>query len=314
MWAAPDAPVPAETSTEQPPPATRVRTRTAPPAPVVTAGSVPLRPLNLGDVLDGTFATIHRNPRAMLGLSALLVTAGELLSLGIQVLAGEVPGGTFTFDDESFSIGIGGIFGLVIRAIFGAILTGMIVVVVSEDVLGRRTTALDVWRRVRPRIWALLVAAILAGAVPYIALLLLVVPGAFLWGAWALTTPALVLEQLGPFRALRRSWRLAVPAFWRVWGIRALSVLLGNVIELAMVLPFALGSTLLMDALGDSDADQLPLYALAILSLGAIVAGTLVQPFYAGVLALLYVDRRMRAEGFDISIQLGNRDARGRNR
>ena len=58
----------------------------------------------------------------------------------------------------------------------GAVLTGMLVVVVSEDVLGRRVTAADVWRRIRPRLWPLLLAAAIAGILPYVGLVFLSFP------------------------------------------------------------------------------------------------------------------------------------------
>lgn len=289
------------------------RAAAGPPTRQNAPGSVPLRPLNLGDILDGTFAAIRRNPRAVLGLSALLVTIRELVSLGTLLLTGDLPTASFDSGDGDLVLnnGISTVIGFVISAIMGAVLTGMIAVVVSEDLLGRRTTAAQVWRRIRPRFWALLVAAVLAGATPYFGLLFLVAPGVLLWGGWALTAPVLVLEEVGPVRAVRRSWRLAWPAFGRVYGIRTLSVFIGGVIRLLVAIPFALVATLVADLADVAPDQQLPPYALALVTLGAIVAGTLVEPFLAGVLALLYMDRRMRAEGLDIAIQLSNRKVRG---
>jgi hypothetical protein len=281
-----------------------------PPAPIragrppVTPGSIPLRPLSVGDILDGTFATIRRNPRTVLGLSAIFVTVQELVTVVAEALTGQLS--TPVFDvRQSSSAELGatftGIIGYILAAVVGAVLTGMIVVVVTEDVLGRRTSIRDLWRVVRPRLGALLLASVLAGALPYLGLVLLVAPGVLLWGAWSLTTPALIVEGLGPVRALRRSWRLAVPAFWSVWGTRALSVLIGLLMQLMLLLPFvviasALVSVLDLDAAGDSQ----PPIVLVLTVLGGIVAGTVVSPFLAGVQALLYVDRRMRAEGLDI--------------
>jgi hypothetical protein len=37
--------------------------------------------------------------------------------------------------------------------------------------------------------------------------------------------------------------------------------------------------------------------------LGSIAAGMITAPFLAGVLALLYLDRRMRAEGLDLVLR-----------
>jgi hypothetical protein len=271
-----------------------------------TVGGIPLRPLGVGDLLDGTFTTIRRNPRATVGLAALLITVQHSLMVGALLLTGDIP--TLSgFADDTVSLdllgGFGGLIGILLSAVVGAVLTGMLVVVVSEDVLGRRVSAGQVWARVRPRMWALLVAATIAGLLPYVGLVFLLIPGVILWGAWALTTPALVLEGLGPIQALRRSWRLAWPAFARVWSIRTLSELLALLMQYLVAVPFALAARLLASMLGAGEGDRLPVVALVLVVLGAIAAGTLTAPFLAGVLALLYVDRRMRAEGLDLVLQ-----------
>jgi hypothetical protein len=281
----------------------------AQPAPYTPQpGGIPLRPLDAGDILDGTFGTIRRNPRATIGLSALLVAVQQLLVLGTDLATGGIPtAGGFATDLIG---GVGTILSFVLAAVLGAILTGMIVVVVSEDVLGRRTSIGDVWARVRPRIWALLGASVIAGVLPFIGLLFLVAPGVYLWGVWALTTPALILERLGPIQAVRRSWRLVRPDFWRVWGIRALSVLLGWLVQNLFVIPFVFLGVLVASALGSEDSDALPLVAIVFVILGTILGGMIAEPFLAGVVALLYVDRRMRAEGLDIVLQQQVRAAR----
>lgn len=271
-----------------------------------TVGGIPLRPLSVGDVLDGTFTTIRRNPRATIGLAAVLITLQQALVVGVQLLTGDLP--TLTgFEAGTLSLdllgGFGGIIGTLLSAVVGAVLTGMLVVVVSEDVLGRRVTAGQVWARVRPRLGALVVAAAIAGLLPYVGLIFLIVPGVILWGAWSLTTPALVLEGLGPFKALRRSWQLVWPAFPRVWSIRTLGELLAILMQYLVAVPFAVGGTLVAFAVGADEGSELPILALVVVVLGGIVAGSLTAPFLAGVLALLYVDRRMRAEGLDLVLR-----------
>ena len=269
---------------------------------------IPLRPLGIGELLDGTFSTIRRNPRATVGLAALLVTLQQVLSVGLQLAADGLPtlvgAGDDTVSTEMVIGGFGGITGMLVAAVVGAVLTGMLVVVVSEDVLGRRVTAVDVWRRIRPRVWALLVAAAISGVLPYIGLLFLIIPGLILWPLWALTTPALVLEGLGPFAALRRSARLTSPALLRVWWTRALSVLMGLLIQVVVALPFELAAFAVTRAVTDGQPDRAAVVAvLALTALGEIAAGMITAPFLAGVLALLYLDRRMRAEGLDFVLR-----------
>lgn len=277
---------------------------------------IPLRPLGIGEVLDGTFVTIRRNPRATVGLAALLVTLQQVLAVGVQLVTEGLPT-LGRFEDQAFSAqalgGYGGLLGTLLAAVVGAILTGMLVVVVSDDVVGRQAPAAEVWRRVRPRVWALLVAATIAGITPFVGLVFLVVPGLILWAAWALTTPALVLEGLGPFAALRRSWQLAWPDLVRVWWVRTLSVLLGTLIQLLIAVPFAVVGAVVVEVAGggDDSGSVVAVIVLLLGVLGAIIAGSLTAPFLAGVLALLYLDRRMRAEGLDLVLRRHLRTAGG---
>jgi hypothetical protein len=267
---------------------------------------IPLRPLSIGEILDGTFRTIRHNPRATIGLAAVLVTVQQVLAAVVELLTNGLPTTVDVEDNTLTAIsvvgGFGGIIGTLLAAVVGAVLTGMLVVVVSEDVLGRRVGAAEVWRRIRPRIWALIVAAPIAGITPYLGLFLLVVPGLILWALWSLTTPALVLEGIGPFAALGRSARLAGPNLVQVWWTRALSVMVGTVIQLLIAAPFAVASGLLV-ALADDDAAPVIVGVLALGLIGSIVAGMITAPFLAGVLALLYIDRRMRAEGLDLVLR-----------
>jgi hypothetical protein len=270
---------------------------------------IPLRPLGIGELLDGTFSTIRRNPRATVGLAALLVTLQQALSVVVEFAINGLPTysgiGNETLSVQTVLGGFGGIAGALLTAVVGAVLTGMLVVVVSEDVLGRRITAVDVWRRIRPRLWALLLAAAIAGIVPFVGLVFFVLPGLLLWAAWSMTTPALVLEGIGPVAALRRSWRLAWPALARVWWVRTLSVLIGLLVQVLLTVPFGVAAALVIVATGgDEDPGTVATVVVLVLGvLGGIAAGTITAPFLAGVLALLYIDRRMRAEGLDLVLR-----------
>ena len=281
--------------------------RTVPPAHRPQQDGIPLRPLGVGELLDGTFSTIRRNPRATVGLAAVLVTLQQVISLAVDLGTNGLPT-QIGIGDETASIqdligGFGGITGALVSAVIGAVLTGMLVVVVSEDVLGRRVGAADVWRRIRPRLWPLLLAAAIAGVLPYVGLVFLLVPGLILWALWALTTPALVLEGLGPFAALRRSAQLAWPALIRVWSVRTLSVLMGLLIQALIALPFGLIAVLIVVASDPEPGTAATVAVLAVEVLGGILAGMITEPFLAGVLALLYIDRRMRAEGLDFVLR-----------
>src|SRR5580692_1307079 len=49
-------------------------------------GVIPLRPLGVGEILDGAFTSIRRNPRATLGVAALLLTASAVITTTLSLL------------------------------------------------------------------------------------------------------------------------------------------------------------------------------------------------------------------------------------
>jgi hypothetical protein len=261
-------------------------------------GVIPLRPLGLGEILDGGFSLLREYPKVTLGLSAIVVTSTNLLSFAVNASDRLNGGGANLFGGGGFTWGT--VAAWAIGATGLMILGGMITAVAGEAVLGRPATLGATWARVRPLFWRLLVAGSIAGIVPYLASCLFLIPGVFLWGAWALTTPALVLERLGVSESLRRSWRLAVPDWWRVWGIRALSTLIAFAVQAVIVVPaYLIASAWAGWNLERVSVDIVP---LVIITVGGIVAGTITAPFTSGVLALLYIDRRMRVEGLDVTL------------
>jgi hypothetical protein len=58
-------------------------------------------------------------------------------------------------------------------------------------------------------------------------------------------------------------------------------------------------------------ADNLSFVTLLVNAIGAFVAGTVSRPFQGGVTALLYIDRRMRAEGLDMALHAASTEAAG---
>jgi hypothetical protein len=268
-------------------------------------GIIPLRPLALSEILDGAFTVVREYPKVTLGLSAIVVTTTQLLSFVVAANARLNQG----YGDPNASFGGGGagfstgrIVTWVISAIGSVLLAGMLTSVMGDAVLGRPTTIGETWRKVRPRFWALLGAAFLGTLVPVIGLVACIVPGVFLWAAWSFMTPAVVLERVGVFASIRRSWRLAVPDWWRVFGIRSLATIIASVIAGVIVFPaslLAVGSVVASGRVADGGLGLVP---LAIISIGGAIGGIITAPFSSGVLALLYIDRRMRAEGLDVTL------------
>lgn len=272
-------------------------------------GCVPLRPLGLGDIVDGSISMIRRNPRVMLGLSAAVAAIQVLLVAGLELLTfsslGDVavtgtgnPTANTDVGTAVFLITLG------VSLVLGSVLTGMLTIAITQDVIGVRLGVGDVWRRVRPRIWRLLGLVLITSVVPVLGLALCLAPGIWLWGMWAVAVPALMAEGTTVRGALGRSWLLVRGSFWRVWGIRALGVLISSIVGQFLALPFVLVGTIVdSDVLG-GDTTRLPVVYLVMTALGTAVSATFTAPVRAGIDALLYVDQRMRREGLDIVLQL----------
>lgn len=265
---------------------------------------IPLRPLGLGEVFDGAFTTLRRYPRATIGVAAIVVIVQQALSLSVNLatrdFTGAFAGRTGAFNGLTALSTVPGLAVTLLNAALSTVLIGMITLVVGDAVLGKPVSAGDVWRRTRPLVWRLFGASLIAGILPYLGLIAFIVGGVFLWGALALTTPALMLERSTVREALRRSWRLAVPDWWRVFGYRALATLLAGVVAGVVAIPGGIIAVTVFSF--GQDTVGLTAGAYVVISLFSGLAGLLTQPFLAAVVALIYVDRRMRAEALDLTL------------
>jgi hypothetical protein len=269
-------------------------------------GCVPLRPLGLGDILDGAFKATRRNPRVMLGLSALFAVIQVLLSTVVAKVALSNVNGLDTSDNVNLGPLLGSegleLVTVFVTLLLNGVLSGLLTVVVTQDVLGRRVGARAVWEQVRPRVWTLGGLALVTSVLEFLGLLACIAPGVWLWGIWAVAVPACIVEKTSVRAALARSRALVFGTFWRVWGIRALGWLVLQVITTLIAVPFLLVGAIV--GLGGSaelsDASTAMLITVAV---GSLIGQTLVAPVRAGIDALLYVDLRMRREGLDIALQ-----------
>ncbi|MBG0813312.1 glycerophosphoryl diester phosphodiesterase membrane domain-containing protein [Planomonospora sp. ID82291] len=223
---------------------------------------------------------------------------------------------------------------LVIQMIGVVLLSGMLTSVLGRAVFGEHISIGEAWRLTRGRVLPLLGLAVLSAVMVYgafiaifivgnvllaviiaangpgwlAALLLIacllsaVVVAAFLYTKLSLAGPVIVLERAGVGTAISRSFRLVKGDFWRVFGILLLTAIVTGLVSTVMGLPF----TFLSQTVSPPDpltAIQTGVAGLALTGLGGIIASTITYPFSAAVTALLYADRRMRGEAFDLVLQ-----------
>jgi hypothetical protein len=296
---------------------------------------VPLRPLGLGEILDGAVGILRRYPRPALGLSALVALASTLLNVvllltAFQPLLDFDPATLERGDSAELEGAIGGLAAgggatLLVGLVANVVLTGVITAVVGKAVLGQPLTIGQAWRQVRPHLLPLLGLAVLVLVIVYAVLVVGITVGVviialggavfaligvplillsaaaavYLYIRLALAPSALVLEHIGIRASLRRSAVLVKGDWWRVLGILLLTLVISQFVSAIVQLPFQAAGFL--PGFGGG-FEEVSTGELIVSSIGSGIALTLVAPFTAGVRALLYVDRRMRAEGLDVAL------------
>jgi hypothetical protein len=299
---------------------------------------VPLRPLTLGDIFGGALQTVRANPKATVGIAAVVTFGFLLIPILATVLLG-IGGGMPSYDvmavDESNAMDAGDIGLFVSSAVSGVfgllasiVVTGLMVRVVEQALVGAKISAGEAWQLSKGRLLPLLGLTLLVGlgmtvvfAAPIavgvalgilvdstvLAVLLGILGGllgvtatVFLFTRYLLlAAPSLVLEGHGVFASLRRAGELSRGQFWRLFGIYLLANLTTSFVGQVIAIPFSIIGFALLFLLPES-------WALAGLLLASnvssILIGALVGPFNAAVLALQYYDQRFRKEGLDIQL------------
>jgi hypothetical protein len=226
---------------------------------------------------------------------------------------------------------------IAISVVAGAFLQGVMVVEVASGTLGERLSFGALWRRAAARIWPLIGWTVIVGAivggvfglvvggviavavifpdpatilavvlVAVAALLGLGVLGAWLGTKLALVPSVIVLERAGVVTAVRRSWTLTNGNFWRTFGLILLVGLILSFAAQVVVQPVSFLGTILAMVLDPTAGETY----LAI-SIGTTVAalvlsvliGAITSVVQAALIAVVYIDLRMRTEGLDLELE-----------
>lgn len=234
--------------------------------------------------------------------------------------------------------------GSLLQALATVLLSGLIIVAVSRSVLGRVASSKEVWERTKskflPLIGLNIIISIISGLMMIIGIavffallasaastantdreflqdlsimlvglfILMVISalvGSYLSIKFSVASPAMVLENLGVFAAIGRSWSLTRGNFWRLFGINILTAVITSMVAGIFVgIADALGAIFIV--VGSSSPEDViaslnTTYILVMVM--STIAQLLILPFTSSVNALLYIDLRMRKEGLDVELR-----------
>ncbi|QGZ49221.1 hypothetical protein GPZ77_13270 [Streptomyces sp. QHH-9511] len=341
QWSAPSAPVPGQSPPPQPTAGWGGPGRPGgwgkPPA--AKPGVIPLRPLGVGEILDGAVTTLRTYWRTVLTISvtvAVISQVAELLAQRYLVPAPPKlnPDATpaekldHAMDSmQSSLIGLGPAFLIMLMATL--VSAALLTVVISRAVLGRPVSVGAAWQEARPRLLQLLGLTLLLPLMSAAIMFVCMLPGLLLGGSggaalagigglggfvlviwlmirFSLASPALMLERQGIVQSMKRSAKLVQGSWWRIFGITLLTQLLIFLVAMIIAIPFA---TIGIAAEGDGFSGILsgsdPEFGwtfLIITGIGGVITSAITYPISAGVTVLLYVDQRIRREALDLEL------------
>lgn len=302
------------------------------PAPI-QRGIVPLRPLSLGEIYDGAFRSVRANPRVMFGFSALVVAGsciigGLLWYLLVPTLSSWL--GSALPEDSAYdpysgletSASMLGVYALMpFLLLAGVILGGVLTVSVSRSVIGQKVSVSELWSRYWRRVGLVVVASILIGLGQVVAWALffglVVLAGtasaglAVLLGVFGgigllvanvwftirilFVPPVLMLENLRFWESIGRAWRLTRGSFWRIFGIWLLAQVITYIASQILSVPLSLLSVFFVSDMASGGF-------IALMTVTMAISYALPAVFIAAVVALQYIDVRIRKEGLDVQL------------
>ena len=172
-------------------------------------------------------------------------------------------------------LSLAGVFGSLLGSIvelFAAFLLQATLVKAVQDVRdGRADLSIrETVSAATPYIWSVAAASILAGIAITIGLILIIVPGLWLITIWAVIIPVIVIERSAALASFGRSRQLVRGHGWHVFGTLVLVFIILIVVDLILGIIFV----------------ALPIVLRS--GLGTVISGTLVAPFLAVVVTLIY--------------------------
>jgi hypothetical protein len=219
-------------------------------------------------------------------LTFILVTG--IASLPSLLFPQPAPG---TPADPFANVGMGRLLAIFLMIVLGMLSQAIVLYGAFQVMRGRPIDLAESARIGLRRFFPIVGLAIGVPVLCGLASIFFVIPGMILYVMWFVATPICVVEQLGPFRSMRRSRELTKGHRWKIFGLQLLIVIpaliVGGIIGAVMIASMG-GFLAVAAALGTT--------------LGQVVNviwNAIWTAFYAIVIVVTYHDLRVAKEGVD---------------
>ncbi len=256
-----------------------------------------MRPLNVGELLDASFAAVRRNFAALVLCTLVAVVPVSIVNTLVQASTSE-----HAFDfladttvrDDSVGVYVAGLIVTnLLTLVAFSLATAACLRTVGGDVVGSRVGARESLGYAASRLGPLVLVSLLYLLSLLLGVLMCLIGIVWMFVLFALATPAVLFEDHRGVAAMRRSRDLIAGNWWRVFGVMLIMYLI--VAVLTGILAAALTSLVLVN----SDSEVLN---AVILTAANIVSYALTLPLVAATITHVYFDLRVRKEGFDLQL------------
>ena len=268
-----------------------------------------LRPLGIGEILDVGIKIYSRNWLTLFKIVAFVVLPAQILVNFAEISAlpgnatisnGGSPspfGGPVTVDGTLSGhqaavllVGFSGAF--LIQFIAGRFAQAGCFRAVADAYLGEEVGWRSSLRFALRRLPAIVWLSILAGFFVVLGFVFFVIPGVYLYVAFTVAVPVLLVEGAGPWRALRRSRQLVQGRWWGTLGVALVGYLLVSIVSVAL--------TGVVVGVAFANPARNTVTGFVLNTLAATIGSMIATPAAAAFITVLYIDLRVRREGFDL--------------
>lgn len=236
-----------------------------------------LRPLSIGEILDGALVLLRRHFALVLGIAIVCEGIPTAMDVYVDLTGGGSQNPGLSLLDRLLTL------------VGNVLVTGATVRVVSEAYLGRTPSFGDAMGFAGSRFGTILGANIVSGFLTVLATLALVIPGIVVACGYSVAAVAAALESASAGEALRRSWDLTRGFKWKALAL--------GVVSIGLILVVYVGAGILGGILGEVMGGLETVLAVLV-----ACVSLLIYPMISFVFTLFYYDLRVRKEGFDLEM------------